>query len=58
MLGLTPAGRRVKEEAGRALGEALARLATHLECDPDELTEALTQLRDAAEAAGGASSRV
>jgi DNA-binding MarR family transcriptional regulator len=49
MLTLTPEGRRVKDESGRALGIALQRLAAHLEGDVDELTGALGRLREAAE---------
>ena len=51
MIVLTPEGRRIKDKAGRALGEALARLVSHLDGDPDELTESLNRLREAADAA-------
>jgi DNA-binding MarR family transcriptional regulator len=50
-LALTPGGRRVKDESGRALGVALRDLLSLLEGDVDDLTSALDRLRKAAEAA-------
>jgi DNA-binding MarR family transcriptional regulator len=51
MLVLTPQGRRIKDDTGRALAEVLARLVTHLEGDAGELNADLSRLREAAEAA-------
>jgi DNA-binding MarR family transcriptional regulator len=51
MITLTPGGRRIKVESGRALDVALRNLMSHLEGDPDDLTGALGRLRHAAEAA-------
>jgi DNA-binding MarR family transcriptional regulator len=49
MLTLTPEGRRVKDESGRALGVALQSLVAQLEGDADEMTSVLGRLREAAE---------